>query len=161
MNRFLILGLVFTLSLKARAQTEAAPAAKLAVGTPIRYSEMAMVATLPLPEMDHPRRSRSWLTALYLRPVEEKVVNRAVWPLVPALLLEADPTLSVTTSCGPKTVSQLKKGDVLYRYEPTTRQVSTWEVGIVKRKSRKAESRSALVTANGGFLFENRVAMDQ
>jgi hypothetical protein len=104
--------------------------------------------------------SKSWLTALYLRPVEDKI-DRTVWPLVPALLLEAIPTHSVETPSGHKTVAALRKGDVLYRYNPTTHQVSTWEVGIVKRKSRRAESPNLLGAENGGFLFENRVAMDQ
>lgn len=149
MNRFLIPAFVFTISLNARAQTTA-PA-----------FEAGTVLTTDTRKADHPKKSKAWLTALYLRPVEEKVINRVVWPLVPARLLEAAPTLSVTTPSGPKTVSQLKKGDVLYRYDPASQQVSLWEVGIVQRKSRRAESRYTLVTGNDGFLFENRVAMDE
>jgi len=133
----------------------------VAPGDPIKCIKAGVVATTHIREVDRLKRSKSWLTALYLRPVEDKKVNRSVWPLVPALLLEAAPTLSVTTPLGPKTIQELHKGDVLYRYDPATQQVSAWEVGIVKRKSRRAESLYTLVTENGGFLFENMVAMEQ
>ena len=107
-------------------------------------------------------RSTLWLTALYIRPAEDKPVDRTMWPLVPALLLEVDPTLFVSTPTGPKPIAALRKGDVLYRYNPITRQLSAWEVGIVKRKSRRAESPYSLVTENGGFLSSlSRVALEK
>ncbi|MPR33543.1 hypothetical protein [Salmonirosea aquatica] len=140
---------------KSRKVSEVAP------GDPVKCIKAGVVATTHIRQVNHLKRSRRWLTALYLRPVEKKNVNRTVWPMVPAVLLEAAPTLSVTTHSGTKTISQLRKGDVLYRYEPATQQVSAWEVGIVKRKSRRAESLYALVTENGAFLFENMVAIEQ
>ncbi len=106
-------------------------------------------------------RSTLWLTALYIRPAEDKPVNQTVWPLVPALLLEVNPALFVSTPTGPKTIGELRKGDVLYRYNSITQQLSAWEVGIVKRKSRRAQSRYSLMTENVGFIFETRVAMEQ
>jgi hypothetical protein len=90
--------------------------------------------------------SGTWLTALYLKPVDEAAASRDTWPLVPAQLVETAPPLIVTTAKGPKKVSQLKKGDVLYRYEPATRQLSAWQVGIMQRKARWVNTLYALVT---------------
>jgi hypothetical protein len=187
-TRFIISVFIFTLSLYAQAQaqalTDATPAhrnqhyvsedasvvmadgsprkiSELVPGDPIRCIKAGMVATTRIREVDHLKRSKSWLTALYLRPVEKKVANQVIWPLVPALLLEAAPTLSVTTPLGPKLIGELRKGDVVYRYDPATQNVGAWEVGIVKRKSRRTESLYSLVTENGAFLLENMVALEQ
>ncbi len=105
--------------------------------------------------------SGTWLTALYLKPVDEAAASRDTWPLVPAQLVETAPTLTVTTTKGPKKVSQLKKGDILYRYEPATRQLSAWQVGIVQRKARWVNTLYALVTEEGSDLLENMIALDR
>ncbi|MFB9294972.1 hypothetical protein [Persicitalea jodogahamensis] len=100
-----------------------------------------------------------WLTALYLRPVEQTKSMREYSPLVPAQLLEGHATLCVDTPDGPKTVSQLKKGDVLYRYEPTTRLVSAWEVRIVQRKARRADALYSVENESNSLLSDKRIAL--
>ena len=102
----------------------------------------------------------TWLTALYLRPVEPIADNHENWPLIPAKLLEGLPTLCIDTPGGPKTVSQLKKGDVLYHYEPTTQRVNAWEVRIVQRKARRVEGFYSMANEESTSLLENRVALD-
>lgn len=94
------------------------------------------------------------LTAVYLRPVNETVA-RETWPLVPAVLFEATPHHQVTTDKGSKTMKQLSKNDVLYHYEPSTGQVSSWKVGIVHTNARKVETAYNLTTEDGSYLIEN------
>lgn len=101
------------------------------------------IATILTGQVESGKQNKSkatWLTALYLRPVEQAIDSRENWPLIPAQLLEAVPTHSVETPDGPKPVSKLKKGDVLYRYEFVTQRVSAWEVRIVQRKARRADA---------------------
>ena len=134
---------------------------EIQAGEPIRCVKGGKVTTDCIQKVESIQNSGTWLTALYLKPVDELAFSRDTWPLVPALLLETAPTLTVTTPEGPKTVSQLKKGDVLYRYEPTTQQVSTWKVGIVQRKARRVNTMYALVTDEGAYLLENMVASEK
>ena len=99
-----------------------------------------------------------WLTALYLRPVEPTAPNRENWPLVPAQLLEGPPTVCIDTPHGPKSLSQLKKGDLLYRYEVASQRMSTWEVRIVQRKARRANAYDLARMEDGSDFPDNRVA---
>lgn len=79
--------------------------------------------------------------------------------MVPALMFEGIPAQPVSTTEGPRRVRQLRKGDILYHYESSTRQVSAWEVRIVQRKARRAEVPYSLVTKKNGFLFGERIAL--
>ncbi len=103
----------------------------------------------------------NWLTALYLRSVEPTNTSHQDWPLIPAQLLEGHPALCVDTPDGPKMVSQLKKGDVLYRYEPATQLVGTWEVRIVQRKARRIDSIYLVESERSSSLVETGIALDR
>ena len=102
-------------------------------------------------------RSNSWLTALYLRPVEQQATHPAPWPMVPALMLEGTPTQTISTAEGPRLVRELRKGDILYRYESSTQQVSAWEVRIVQRKARRTDVPYSLATTQKGTLRVERL----
>jgi len=108
------------------------------------------------------KRKAAWLTALYLRPAEQSL-NRDEQhgPLIPAQMLECVPTLCVETLSGPKTVSQLKKGDILYHIEPTTQRLSPWEVRIVQRKSRRAEGFNSAANDGGFYPLERMIAVER
>lgn len=134
---------------------------ELQAGEPIKCIKGGVVMTTCIQRIESTQNSNTWLTALYLRPVDERAASLDTWPLVPAMVLETTPTLSVTTQEGPKTISQLRKGDVLYRFEPSTQQVSAWKVGIVQRKARKANTLYSVVTDEGSFLLENMIALDR
>lgn len=187
MGKVSVLGLVFFISLSVQAQQTSPDSAikentqfhfpenvtitmadgngkrisEIKPGEPIRCVKGGKVTTNCIQKVESIENTGTWLTALYLKPVDEQAFSRDTWPLVPALLLESAPTLTVTTPDGPKTVSQLKKGDVLYRYEPTTQQISTWKVGIVQRKARRANTMYSLVTEEGSYLLENMVASER
>lgn len=118
------------------------------------------VATSQIKKAKRDKGKAAWLTALYLRPVEPAAASRENWPLIPAKLLEGLPTLCIDTPSGPKTVSQLKKGDVLYRYEPATQRVNAWEVRIVQRKARQVDVLYSMANEESTSLLENRVALD-
>ena len=102
-----------------------------------------------------------WLTALYLRPVENADIDHKNWPLIPAQMLESTPTDSVLTSGGPKLVRQLRKGDIVYHRESGIQVVSTWEVRIIHRKARRAVASYLAGRKEGYFLLEKRVAWEQ
>jgi hypothetical protein len=189
MHKLTFLIVLFTLGYAARAQQEAtatpAPvdsvsqflfpeniAVTMADGNAKRISDIrpgesicsvksGRVITDCIRKVESSDSSGAWLTALYLKPVDEAAASRDTWPLVPAQLVETAPTLTVTTAKGPKRVSQLKKGDILYRYEPATGQLSAWQVGIVQRKARWVNTLYALVTEEGSDLLENMIALDR
>ncbi len=98
------------------------------------------VATSQVQKTKQTKGKADWLTALYLRPIEPAAANGENWPLVPAQLLEGPPTVCIDTPYGTKSLSQLKKGDLLYRYEVASQRMSTWEVRIVQRKARRADA---------------------
>jgi hypothetical protein len=134
---------------------------EISPGESICSVKSGRVITDCIRKVESSNNSGTWLTALYLKPVDEAAASRDTWPLVPAQLVETAPTLTVTTTEGPKKVSQLKKGDILYRYEPATRQLSAWQVGIVQRKARWVKTLYALVTEQGSDLLENMIALDR
>jgi hypothetical protein len=134
---------------------------ELRAGEPIKCIKGGVVITNCVQKIDSTQNTNTWLTALYLRPVDEKAASRRSWPLVPAMVLETTPTLSVTTDAGSRMVSQLRKGDILYRYEPSTQQVTAWKVGIVQRKARKASTLYSVRTEQGSFLLENMITLDK
>ncbi|GAB2787102.1 hypothetical protein GCM10027275_34670 [Rhabdobacter roseus] len=101
------------------------------------------------------------ITELYLRPVDEVTASRQSWPMVPALLLEATPNHPVQTLAGRKLVSELKKGDVLLRYEAATGLLSAWKVGLIQAKARPVATACTLRTEMGSFLVENLVVLDR
>lgn len=103
----------------------------------------------------------AWLTALYLRPVEQSAMSRENWPLIPAQLLEVFSTHSIETPDGLKTVSKLKKGDILYRCETATQRVVAWEVRIVQRKSRRVDALYSAAMDGGAYPLERIVAVDR
>lgn len=128
-------------------------------GDPVRCIKSGVLATTLVREVERVNGTGTWLTALYLRPVDEQTLHQEDGPLVPAILLEASPTLSLTTPNGFRTVAQLKKGDILYRYEPATRQVSAWKVGLIHNKARRVTELYSFVTEEGSFLLGNRIAL--
>jgi hypothetical protein len=102
------------------------------------------------------------LTAVYLRPVKEKIIRgNAAWPMVPALLLEATPQHQVQTNKGNKTMKQLSKNDILYHYESETGEVSKWKVGVVQTNARKVDTAYNLTTEEGSYLVENVIVLDR
>lgn len=117
----------------------------------------------PATQVKKAKRDRSrttWLTTLYLRPVEQSLNRGDHGPLIPAQMLEGHPTLCVETPSGPKTVSQLKKGDILYRYEHATQRLSVWEVRIVQRKAKRADLLYSAAKDGGFYPLERMVAVD-
>ncbi len=100
----------------------------------------------------------TWLTALYLRPVEPTTSSRENWPLIPAQLLEGTATDSVLTSKGPIPIRQVRKGSIVYYREPGSQVVSTWEVRIVQRKARRVDAADLATMKNGFYSPDNRVA---
>ncbi len=134
---------------------------EIKAGEPIRCVKAGQVITNCIRKVESVQNSGTWLTALYLKPVDEMSASRETWPLVPAYLFESAPTLSVTTPEGPKTIAELKKGDIMYRYEPATQQVSAWKIGIVQRKARHVRTLYSLVTEEGAYLLDNMIALDK
>ncbi|WP_373515167.1 hypothetical protein [Persicitalea sp.] len=102
----------------------------------------------------------TWLTALYLRPVGQTASSRENWPLIPARLLEGTSTGSILTSKGPKLVRQVRKGSIVYRCEPGSQMVSTWEVRIVQRKARRVNASHASRMMDGSYLPDDRIARE-
>ncbi|TDB65969.1 hypothetical protein [Arundinibacter roseus] len=134
---------------------------EIQAGEPIKCVREGLVQTSRICEVEQMTDSALWLTTLYLRPVDEAAASRSTWPLIPALMIETAPTALVTTPEGPRMISQLRKGDILYHVEPSTQQISTWKVGIVRRKSRQVSTLYSVVTEEGTYLLENLVAQDR
>lgn len=105
--------------------------------------------------------SGTWITALYLKPMDESVASCDTWPLVPAQLVETTPTLTVTTEKGPRKISQIRKGDIVYCYASATQQSSPWRVGIVQRKARWVSTIHVLATEQGSYLPKNMIALNR
>ncbi|MCF0054169.1 hypothetical protein [Dyadobacter sp. CY356] len=101
------------------------------------------------------------LTAVYLRPAQEKKSRNDTWPLIPALLLEATPHHLVQTNKGNKAMKQLSKNDILYHVEPETGEVSSWKVGVVQTNARKVDKAYNLTTEEGSYLIENVIVSDK
>lgn len=130
------------------------PIREVKVGEKVKTCHAGKSIATEVKEVEVYRHPNSALTAVYLRPLNETVA-RETWPLVPAVLLEAAPHHQVTTDKGNKTMKQLSRNDVLYHYEPSTGQVSSWKVGIVHTNARKVETAYNLTTEDGSYLIEN------
>lgn len=133
---------------------------ELRAGEPIKCVRKGIVTTTCIEKIEASRNSSAWLTTLYLRPVDEWTASQRTWPLVPALLLETTPTLHVKTQEGPKAISQLRKGDILYRHEPGNQRVVAWKVGIVRHRTRQVSTLYSLRTEEGSVLLENMIALE-
>lgn len=127
--------------------------ADVRVGEHVKTCKDGKTTTTQVRQIDVFNQPTSALTAVYLRPAEEKATPGS--PIVPALLLEATPNHFVQTNHGRKRMKRLSKKDILYHYEPSTGIVSSWKVGAVQENARRVSKAYNLETVEGTYLVDN------
>lgn len=127
--------------------------ADVRVGEHVKTCKDGKTTTTQVRQIDVFNQPTSALTAVYLRPAEEKATSGS--PIVPALLLEATPNHFVQTNHGRKRMKRLSKKDILYHYEPSTGIVSSWKVGAVQENARRVSKAYNLETVEGTYLVDN------
>ena len=127
--------------------------ADVRVGEHVKTCKDGKTTITQVKQIDVFNQPTSALTAVYLRPAEDRATPES--PVVPALLLEATPHHYVQTNHGRKRMKKLSKKDILYHYEPSTGIVSTWKVGAVQENARRVSKAYNLETVDGTYLVDN------
>jgi len=81
--------------------------------------------------------------------------------LTAPVLLEATANHPIMTAAGRKALGDVKAGDVLYRYDPTTNGVTTYHVVQTQKVIRSVKNVYNLATQSGAYLVDQTVVMDK
>lgn len=100
------------------------------------------------------------LTGVWLSAINEITADTRTAPPAPTLL-EATANHPVLTATGRKALGDVKSGDVLYRYERGTNQVTGYRVVQVEQTTRSVKTVYNLTTESGAYLVGETVVLDK
>lgn len=98
------------------------------------------------------------ITAVWLTAGEEVTASTQASLQAP-MLLEATANHPVLTATGQKPLGDLRKGDVLYRYDEASTSVVAWTVADVRAGARTVKTVYNLVTEQGSFVISDFVVL--
>ncbi|GAA4452297.1 hypothetical protein GCM10023189_15480 [Nibrella saemangeumensis] len=100
------------------------------------------------------------ITAVWLTASEEVTASTRAGLTAP-ILLEATANHPVLTATGQKRLGDLRKGDMLYRYDEASTAVVVWTVADVQAGARTVKTVYNLVTEQGSFVVSDFVVLDK
>ncbi|MFC5412979.1 Hint domain-containing protein [Larkinella bovis] len=98
------------------------------------------------------------IAGVWVIPAEEVSASLT---LTRPVLLEATANHPVQTATGAKKLGDLRRGDVLYRFDGATQAVSAWKVADVQSNVRSVNTVYNLVTDRGSYLVNDVVVLDK